>query len=67
MVSLESRLAEVVYEAELHGEVEYDLTSLATEDGARFNGFDGEGTWWLGLLRSGNLFWEPLFLGTIKD
>ncbi len=68
MITFDALAADVVYEAE-HPTVEgarYELTSLLDEDGAAFPGFDGEGTWLLGLFGEHRTYWRPHFLGRIE-
>jgi hypothetical protein len=67
MITHDALAADVVYEAE-HPVVDgmrYELTSLQTEDGVEFSGFDEDGIWMLGLFGEHRTFWTPYFLGRI--
>ncbi len=67
MITHSALAADVVYEAEhpTVDEMRYELTSLQTEDGVEFSGFDEDGTWMLGLFGDYRTFWTPYFLGQV--
>ena len=68
MLAFEARGADVVYQAEVEDdEVLHELTALETEDGDRFDGFDDQGVWMLGLLGDYGYHWTPYFLGRVGD
>ena len=69
MLAIESRLAEETYEADVTGleTDDYELTSLVSEDGTHFRGFDGDGVWLLGLLGEGSIYRRPYFLGQVEN
>lgn len=68
MITFDALAADVVYEAFLSDdEMRFELTSLETEEGGRFTGFDEEGSWMLGLLGDRRTHWTPYFLGRIDD
>lgn len=58
------RAAEV-YEAMPEGATSLDLATLVDDAGRRFPGFGGAGTWWLGLLGEGPVFYRPHYLGWV--
>ena len=44
-----------------------ELSALESAEGDGFLGFEGEGTWMLGLLGEASFYRRPYFLGEIED